>query len=81
MFLLGVDTSISYNLNGIFQISVKFGLLKDQAIPNKQQVRKCSVTVECDRTKENPWGLRNFPYICIYILLSWNEKADLSLLV
>lgn len=54
MFLLGVDTSISYNLNGIFQISVKFGLLKDQAIPNKQQVRKCSVTVECDRTKENP---------------------------
>ena len=54
MFLLGVDTSISYNLNRIFQISVKFGLLKDQATPNKQQVRKCSLTFECDRTKENP---------------------------
>lgn len=37
MFLLGVDTSISYNLNGIFQISVKFGLLKDQAIPTNSK--------------------------------------------
>ena len=35
-------------------MSVKFGLLKDQAISNKQQIRKCSLTFECDRTKENP---------------------------
>ena len=80
MFLLGVDTSISYNLNRIFQISVKFGLLKDQAIPNKQQIQKCCVTFECDRTKENPnthFTIRVwFPEdLCIYILLSWNLKS------
>ena len=56
MFLLGVDTSVSYNLRWDFSVrsQLNFGLLKHQAIPNKQQIQKCCVTFECDRTKENP---------------------------